>query len=519
MSIPGIISFNFSDYDIVHNHLLNDGYNYIYITDNERVYNSQWNTVTINNSASSPWENTIYVRYHPFEFTDSDIVIIFDGSMEIQAGLYNVIDKFIEDNHDICVSLSHQSSLKRRIDNWYTTGRISIHEKDALLDYISKNGATNYHGCLSAAFRIYKRCDAIIEYLKRCYDIITGSNIIMRLDEIVSTIELSKYEFNPLILTPDIYNGSVFKYYRHGTNNQILLSDLKGNTFFNNKRCTPYHIEPEYHREYQYQTEAMCLTRYLDVVSLKEWIEHHLNIGFEHIHIFDNESTYDCKGICDAYGEKVTYDFIPGYARHYKLYDDYVNSGRCKAEWIMAIDDDEYLELNNTRCSDINACIKWYTTNFPYDYMFAIRWKHLFPKKFHTECKGNVLDYCTEENQELASMFQEIGDRGVKTLVHRIGNIHYEEAEENPTGGHVPVHSLAAGARLFNGERVTKCSCKKIPDQDNEPARLIHCRYKGYTWYNNKYLNFNSPTFCYGNCSAKPYIKQYAFTKILESLD
>ena len=519
VTTPAIISFNFSDYDICHNHLLNDEYTYTYITDNAAACPPQWIPWKLNQLSNSPWKNTLYVRYHPFEFTNSNFVILFDGSMEIQPGLYQILNKFITENYEICVSLSHQDGLKPRISNWYSSDRITLQEKNFLLQYLSDHHAAGYRGCVSAAFRIYKKSDAVIEYLNKCYDIITSGHDVIRLDEIVSTIELSKYNFNTLILTPDIYNGSVFKYYQHGTNKQILLPELHGNTFFNNKRCIPYHIEPEYHRAFTHETEAMCLTRYLDTESLKEWIDHHLNIGFDHIHIFDNESSYDCKSVCAEYGDKVTYEYVSGYARHYKLYDDYVNSDLCKSEWIMAIDDDEYMELNNAMCSSIAECIKWYSGKFPYDHMFAIRWKHLFPKKFHTECTGNILDYCTEENPDLAATFQPMGDRGVKTLVHRIGRIHYEEAEENPTGGHVPVHSLANGAKLFNGELITRCSCKQIPTQDNEPARLIHCRFKGYTWYKNKYLDVASPSFCYGNCSEKPYIKRYNFNQILDTLD
>ena len=517
---PTILTFNFSDYDIIHNHLLNNNFNYVYITDSKSNCYNNWKNIHFNHNLSSSWEKTLYVRYHPFEFTDSDYIILFDGSMEIQSELYKIIDKFIKENYDISFSLSHQFNLDSRIENWYNTNRITSQEKLFLEQYLKTNKVKNFRGCISAAFRIYKKSNTIIEYLKNCYDKLVNGDVKIRLDEIISTIELSKYCYNlkKLILTPDIFNGIVFKYYRHGTNKQILLPTLKGMTYFNNKRCIPYYIEPAYHRKFEYKTEAMCLTKYLDSNSLKEWIEHHLNIGFEHIHIFDNESEYNCQEICKEYGDKVSYDYVSGYARHYKLYDDYVNSDRCKSEWIMPIDDDEYFELNTDMCSNIEECINWYKNKFPKDYMFAIRWKHLFPKKFHTECTGKILDYCTEENIDLATKFQTMGDRGVKTIVHRIGNIHYEEAEENPSGGHVPVHSLCNGARLFNGELIRNCSCRNIQIEQDEPARLIHCRYKGYTWYKNKYMNPESKNYCYGNCSSKPYIKKYKFNDILETL-
>lgn len=151
--------------------------------------------------------------------------------------------------------------------------------------------------------------------------------------------------------------------------------------------------------------------------------------------------------------------------------------------------------------------------------MFAIRWKHLFPKKFHSECTRNVLDYCTEENPRLATAFQRMGDRGIKTFVHRCGLIHYEETEENPNGGHVPVHSISNMARLYDGQMIKGCSCQHIPTEPDEPARLIHCRYKGYTWYKRKMADIIQNKLCLDNSSGTVYTKSYRFDSILDTLD
>jgi hypothetical protein len=440
--------------------------------------------------------------------------------MSITKGIDELASKFIDGDYDIGLLLSHEPELSKRIGRWLASGRISVDEAMYLTNLLKPFDGINYKGTIAGAVRLYHNTEVTQNYLNTCWNDINSYVHPIRLDEVPSTLALEKVNNMKIMPLPtSLIQGDAFLYHKHKNNELRQLTYDKTKYWLKNKKVTPVFIGDVYRRSYVHRMEAMCLTKYLDANSLKEWIDHHLGIGFDHIHIFDNESTYECKAICDTYGDKVSYDFISGYARHYKLYDDYVNSDRCKAEWIMAIDDDEYLSLNQNMCANLNDCIAWYIEHFPHDHMFAIRWKHMFPERFHTDCHTRILDYCTVENPELAAMFQPMGDRGVKTLVHRIGKIHYEEAEENPTGGHVPVHSLCNGARLFNGEIVTKCSCKKIPDTIDEPARLIHCRYKGYTWYKNKYMDPDSPTFCYGNCSPKPYIKHYKFTKILETLE
>ena len=150
--------------------------------------------------------------------------------------------------------------------------------------------------------------------------------------------------------------------------------------------------------------------------------------------------------------------------------------------------------------------------------MFAIRWKHMFPIKFHSDSPNSIFNYCVKENSKLASLFQPMGDRGIKTLVHRYGHIHYEETEENPSGGHVPKHDMAKGARLFNGELIKKCSCRLFTPTADEPARLMHCRYKGYTWYKNKMNDIHANQLCLDNTSGLIYTRNYKFDDILDTL-
>lgn len=515
MSNFSIISFNFNGYDVFRTHFISSKLEYLYVTD---WANSPEGWKHVYFSKGDPWYNCLYVRYHPFEFTDSDYAMVIDSSLSSNSNIEELATTFVDSECDIGVLLSQEPTLKDRIIRWVKNRRINEEENLFLSNMLRDIANDGYRGTIAGAVRIYRNTAKTQEYLDKCWSLLSYGSSFVRLDEVPSTLALELVDDLKIIpFSTHLIQGDVFQYYHHREEKEYKLSFRKTKFWLKNERIDPVFIGSCYHRTYKYKTEIMCLTRYLDPVGLREWLDHHFALGFDHIHIFDNESSYDCKSICEEYGDRVSYDCIYGYARHYKIYDEYINSERCKAEWIFGIDDDEYLELNSKLCSNIQECIKWYKSRFPEDHMFAIRWKHLFPKKFHSDPDGKILDYCTEENSALASRFQPMGDRGVKTIVHRIGNIHYEEAEENPSGGHVPVHPLCNGARLANGELVTKCSCRKTPEE--EPARLIHCRYKGYTWYKNKYLNQSSENFCYGNCSAKPYLKKYKFSEILESLD
>ena len=262
-------------------------------------------------------------------------------------------------------------------------------------------------------------------------------------------------------------------------------------------------------------TEAFCLTKFMNFDDMKEWIEWHLDsIGFDHIHIMNNDSKFDLESLCHMFKDKVSYEAIHGYPRQYAIYDDYVNN-KSNAQWVMPIDDDEYLELS-ADFSNIFDAISYYKEQIPDLEMLAVRWKHLFPIKFKTERTGPVLDYCIREHLTLASTFHRMGDRGVKTIVHRSGKIHYQEGYEIFNRGHIPLHEHASFAYGFDGRRIIKNYFNQIPQNTtNEKIRLIHCRYKGYSEYINKYIQHEGMKIS----DREPHTKQFVFNSLLPYLD
>ena len=252
----------------------------------------------------------------------------------------------------------------------------------------------------------------------------------------------------------------------------------------------------------------------MNVQDMREWIEWHLyRCHFDHIHLIDNESAFDLKSLCAEYGNAITYSQVYGIPRQYQIYDNYINS-ISKSKWVIPIDDDEYLSVSG-EFDSVHSALEYYEAKFPEIEMFAVRWKHLFPSKFHVNRTSPVLSYCIEENLTLAGMFQPIGDRGVKTFVKRTGKVHYEETRENPNGGHVPIHERASYAIGFDGRHVTGIGFDDFPiDIAEEKLRILHCRYKGPDDWKRKYID-NHPIRISDNI---PHEKKFLFTLLLNKL-
>jgi hypothetical protein len=78
---------------------------------------------------------------------------------------------------------------------------------------------------------------------------------------------------------------------------------------------------------------------------LDEWIRFHLQVGFDHLYLYDNDSSDDYASVIEplvASGH-VTLHKCPGTGQQIKAFQHCLDSYRTGARWIAFIDDDEFL--------------------------------------------------------------------------------------------------------------------------------------------------------------------------------
>lgn len=252
---------------------------------------------------------------------------------------------------------------------------------------------------------------------------------------------------------------------------------------------------------------AVTLTRrFKNVSDFDEWVAHHLHIGIDRIAIFDDSTAFDLKQASAKYEGRV--DYAKATTREqYKLYSDFVS--KSKADWVLPLDDDEYLWIDN-RFKTIQDVLNHYERKLGTLYVFGIRWKYLFPKKFHSERNCNVLSYCTEENDWLATRFSGHGNRVIKCMVRPSAFERYMDADESRLRNHIPVSNMTNGATLTDG---TLAKVQIVKPPANEYIRLIHCPFKGYSDYMQKRETL------YSVCDSKHNKRRYAFDLQLENLE
>lgn len=519
-----VLSFNFGDYDILREpKKVDPEAEYVFVTDRP-VQSRFWKVVIDTKLANrNPIYAAYYVRYHPFRYASTDTVIIVDASVQINDSLAQIAKECFE--HDYTVMLTNYRTDEDKLDQWTKRQqRMTSYDADRITAFAKKLGMTNQKGSIGRAFIAQRKTTTVDRFNRHVWRYLLALGrygIPNRQDEIVAHKLLREYlgTMDMFYVSIQILQSTYMTYCKHKTSMPVTAYNNYDQYYYLcGKPVSPVRFDKKinFPRHFSYKTEAILLTKYMDVTDLVEWLEHHLNtVGFEHVHVMDNGPGNDLKGVCDSYNEayeedKVSYQKVYGHPRQYRLYDAYIN-GMSAAEWVMPIDDDEYLDIGDF--DTVYDAICYYRNKFPHMMMLGVRWKHLFPKKFHTERTGNVLEYCTEENPELATRFMHLGDRGIKTIVNRYGEVHYEETWENPAGGHVPKHTCFLGAVMCDGTAVLGCGIPEGKTLEDERIRLLHCRYKGYSDWMKKSGE------CRTVCDSYPREKPFEFNKILEQLD
>lgn len=230
--------------------------------------------------------------------------------------------------------------------------------------------------------------------------------------------------------------------------------------------------------------DAILLTKYFwDAADFDEWMDWHLNnCQFSHVYVIDNNNRFNLHEETLKYGDKISYEYLDGIPVQADVYNKYINS-ISKADYVMPIDDDEYVELSGF--DTISDAISYYQAKYNPS-VLAVRWKTLFPSCLSDERTGKVMDYCTTTNPQWTSYFSPRLDYVFKCIVRRDCNPRYMNRSEHLArfGTHIPCVNGQVLATLQDGNE-TSFQFVDAPISD-EHIRLRHCRYKGPSEYKEK---------------------------------
>lgn len=232
---------------------------------------------------------------------------------------------------------------------------------------------------------------------------------------------------------------------------------------------------------FQYSTEILLLTRSIHPEELYCWLIWHLNIlHFDHVVLFDNESPIDVNSVISKFPkEKIEYYYIKGWPNQYKLYNEYLKSP--KAQWTIALDDDEYLYLSDLYNSNIHSFIESLTESYKDTNKFYILWTNMFSKEPIEEYSELFINTHTYYSYDACRLIKGVWpeDNGWgKTLINN--NFSYIYTSEKNLG-HIPtcVNGNDKNILVRNGAEINSAHLNTFIINNLYPhAFIAHYQYK-----------------------------------------
>ena len=113
-----VITAIFNNFDLLREpKVINSDVEYICITDNPNLHSNTWKIIVNPDSIKKDWsprKKTYYIRYHLFEFADSEYCFWIDASIELnKINFQNYVDK----NNDFVLFLDRP--VKTYFDSYY----------------------------------------------------------------------------------------------------------------------------------------------------------------------------------------------------------------------------------------------------------------------------------------------------------------------------------------------------------------------------------------------------------------
>jgi hypothetical protein len=229
-----VLTYNIGGYEVLHElEYKDEDVEYIYVTDDRSITSSTWNVVYVENEHPEDNFDLCYqIRFHPFEYVSSDIVIRIDGSMGVCGNLDHIIDAFNKGGYEIALELHPtRATMYDEYLAWVQQRNYPIEQANKCLAFMLQVEGYNvkeYKGLYQYNFMIQRRNKVNLDINRMTLSLLKylapEGKQIERIDQTIGSFVINKY-FNGLKVLPVSQSvcttGTYFRWYAHGSNTPL----------------------------------------------------------------------------------------------------------------------------------------------------------------------------------------------------------------------------------------------------------------------------------------------------------
>ena len=204
---------------------------YILVTDDVMAESKTWTIVRAHTDDSlNVWEKCYDVRYHPFEYAQTNIVVRLDASIEVRKPLTLIIDEFERGQYDRCLMIHpHRASIPYEYEEWCRKREYPEEQAADMLHVMKRLGYDIYqYGLFQSGFEVVRnnRTNELINDLT--YDLLryaAPDGRIQRINQTWLSMVINHLFADRLKVLPVsqriITDGDMMQFYLHGTNEEV----------------------------------------------------------------------------------------------------------------------------------------------------------------------------------------------------------------------------------------------------------------------------------------------------------
>ena len=228
-----VMTYIMGDYEKVHEVVQRSPRaRYLLITDREDLRSDTWEVIYDKTLLGGAVNKTRYVKWHPWDYTDDEVVVMIDGSIGVNGPLDEVIDAF--QGHDLCMMIHpERNTVKEEMEAWMQWRGLDPNDAERQLSLMEQSGynINSYRGLYQCCFRMMRRTPQVRWYL----DAVVGALLLCGKNGDYATPEqvLASYVLNKLFCTLPVLwvserlvNSKYLAWYFHNSDIRFVHRDL-----------------------------------------------------------------------------------------------------------------------------------------------------------------------------------------------------------------------------------------------------------------------------------------------------
>lgn len=225
MAAYSVLTYNIGGYEVLHEvRCPSPNAEYIYVTDNRSLTSSTWTMVYVDPPKGDPMGLCYYIRFNPFEFVNTDVVLRIDGSMGIVGDTDWLINKFNEGGYDIMLTPhpTRETAAEEQLA-WVKLRGVKREQGNKVLAKLSSLGwdVNNDKGLYQYNVMIQRNNEVnnLInkETLNLIYELKPEDKTAERCDQIIGSVIINLHNLKPMMLKQTDLLNKTLVWYSHGT--------------------------------------------------------------------------------------------------------------------------------------------------------------------------------------------------------------------------------------------------------------------------------------------------------------